>query len=117
VARFNTDGTIDSSFGAAGVQIIDITTGEADVNDSLWNMVVDAQDRILLFGMAKAEARADRDRFVARLTPAGVLDTTFNTTGKHVYGVDGLDLSDNGRNGFVQADGKIFHGGYTNVAG
>lgn len=117
VARLNSDGSIDSSFGTAGVQIIDITTGEADINDSLWNIAVDAQDRVLLFGMAKAEARADRDRFVARLTPAGALDTTFNTTGKHVYGVDGLDLSDNGRNGLVQADGKIFHAGYTNVAG
>ena len=121
VARFNSDGTLDTTFGTNGVAIVDITTGandgSSDINDSLWNAAVDDQDRILLFGMAKAEARADRDRFVARLTSSGALDTTFNSTGKHVYGVDALDLNDNGRNGFVQPDKKIFHGGYTNVSG
>lgn len=61
--------------------------------------------------------RTDRDRVIVRLTPDGALDDDFADGGMFVLDVDGLELNDNARNGFVQEDGKIFSAGYTPVDG
>jgi len=61
--------------------------------------------------------RTDRDRVVVRLTADGELDDDFADGGLFVLDVDGLELNDNARNGFVQPDGKILSAGYTPVEG
>ncbi|WP_437765577.1 delta-60 repeat domain-containing protein [Sorangium sp. So ce281] len=117
VVRFNTDGTLDTTFGTGGIAIHDLGAGEGNTGDLLWGADRDASDRLVLFASRKAAARADRDRAIVRLTANGALDTTFATEGVHTLDVDGLNLGDNPRNGFVQADGKIFSSGYTSVGG
>ncbi|WP_437808300.1 hypothetical protein [Sorangium sp. So ce1078] len=117
VVRFNTDGTLDTTFGTSGIAIHDLGAGEGNTGDMLWSVDRDIDDQLVLFASKKAEGRADRDRAIVRLTADGDLDTTFATEGVHTLDVDGLNLGDNPRNGFVQADGKIFSSGYTSVGG
>lgn len=114
VARFNADGTLDTTFGTNGVQRIDLGPGSGNTRDSLWNVAKDPSDRPILFGSRKAEGatRVDSDRVVVRLTANGPIDTTFATMGVHTLNIG--NLGDNARAGFVQVDGKIVASGYTN---
>ncbi|HLV68895.1 MAG TPA: delta-60 repeat domain-containing protein, partial [Polyangiaceae bacterium] len=54
VARFDADGTLDETFGEDGVAIVDLGPGAENVNDLLWNVDVDDDDRIVLFASKKA---------------------------------------------------------------
>ncbi len=112
VVRLNEDGTQDSHFGESGVATLQFGEGEGSVQDSLWDVAVDGEDRVVLFGAGKAADRDDQDRYVARLLANGALDESFATGGKHTLDTNGL--SDNGRRGIVQADGKILASGYVN---
>lgn len=114
VARFNADGSIDTSFGTAGVVRIDLGAGAGNVRDALWTVATDATDRLVLFGSRKSDVpgRVDSDRVVVRLSADGAIDTTFATMGIHTLNI--ANLGDNARAGFVQADGKIVAAGYTN---
>ncbi|MGA9523079.1 MAG: hypothetical protein WBV82_16545 [Myxococcaceae bacterium] len=114
LARFNADGTLDTSFGTDGIAWLDLGPGSSTVRDSMWSMDRDSQDRLVLFGSKKADGdRADADRVVVRLTANGALDTSFATGGIHT--LDTQNVGDNARNGFVQADGKIVASGYASV--
>ncbi len=111
LARFNTNGTLDTTFGTAGVARVNLGTGNSSVRDSLWGMDRDGSDRLILFAGKKGDGeRSDNDRLVVRLTANGALDTTFAEKGIHTLNMGGL--SDNSRHGFVQADGKIVTSGY-----
>jgi uncharacterized delta-60 repeat protein len=118
VLRFNADGTPDSTFGTNGVAIVDFGPAGGGTRDSLWNIALDAQNRVVLFGSKARAGGSDSDRVVARLTSAGVVDTTFNsmvmppgTPGFHTLNI--ANLGDNARAGIVQPDGKIVSAGYT----
>lgn len=111
VVRLKTDGTLDTSFGTGGKVTLDLGAATGSARDTVFGFDVDSQGRVVLFGSTKATGRSDVDRFVARLTANGVLDTSFG-----VDGLQRLDLggtTDNARHGFVQADGKILAAGYT----
>jgi len=124
VARFTSAGVLDTTFGTQGMTILDVNTATPTTGspDSLWDMALDATDRIVLFGTTEAlDMRTDRDRFVARLSKDGVLDTSFaaasSMPGVFTNDVDALGFADHIRGGFVQADGKILASGYTPVVG
>lgn len=111
VLRLNADGTKDTAFGAGGTAMVDFGPGAGSVRDALWSLGRDGQGRLLLFGWKRGENRADQDRVVARLTPAGAVDTTFGTMGFHSLDIG--NLADSSRHGLVQPDGKIVVAGYT----
>jgi uncharacterized delta-60 repeat protein len=115
--RFDENGDLDTMFGTDGVAITDLGVGNATQMDNVHGVAVDGTDRIVLFGWMKGEGREDRDRFVARLTAEGDPDTAFNTTGVYRLDVDALMQNDTGRNGIVQADGKILSAGYSSIGG
>jgi len=112
-ARFNADGTPDTSFGTGGVAKVDLGTGaQLGGRDAPWGIAKDAQDRLHLFAARKnVDGRTDSDRVVVRLRADGVIDATFGTMGFQTLNI--ANLSDNARNGFVQLDGKIVSVGYT----
>jgi uncharacterized delta-60 repeat protein len=134
VARFNSDGTLDTTFGEDGVARIDFKAPAGDIRAALWGMAKDGDDRLLLFGSRKGEGtRIDTDRVVVRLTADGSLDTSFGdaeaTGGMGGAGAGGAggapaparkgwhtlnigNANDNPRNGIVQPDGKIVASGY-----
>lgn len=111
--RFDANGSLDTTFGSAGVarhSLSTVITGGA--RDALWGLARDSSNRLLLFGSRRgADTRLDADRAVVRLTASGGLDTSFATGGVHTLNI--ANLGDNARNGFVQADGKIVTSGYT----
>jgi uncharacterized delta-60 repeat protein len=112
-ARFNADGTADTTFGTAGVVKLDLGTGaQVGGRDAPWGIAKDAQDRLHLFAARKnVDGRTDTDRVVVRLSANGVVDVTFGTMGFHTLNI--ANLSDSARHGLVQGDGKIVSVGYT----
>lgn len=113
VVRLNSNGTFDTTFGDAGIVRIDFGQTTGGGRDTVYGFDKDSAGRMVLFGSTKATGRSDTDRFVARLTTSGALDSSFATGGVHRLDVG--NLNDNIRHGFVQADGKIVSSGYTAV--
>ncbi len=111
LVRLNTDGALDSTFGDGGIATVDFGTATGGARDTVYGFDKDSAGRLVLFGSTKAATRSDSDRFVARFTASGALDSTFATAG--VFRLDLAQVNDNARHGFVQADGKIMASGYT----
>lgn len=123
LVRFNTDGTVDETFGAEGVVVLDFNVGHEKVDgglaspDNLWNLVASG-DQIVVHGNQRAqgttaggEPREDNDWVVVRLTADGALDDTFGTGGKFTLDID--NVSGNARAALVLADGSVIGTGYS----
>jgi uncharacterized delta-60 repeat protein len=118
VARFDTTGKLDTTFGKAGIAVIDFGTGKATsstayVGDTSWGLGVSGE-RVVVFGskLAAGTDRVDTDYVLAGLTKTGVLDSTFGTGGTVTVDTKGNGV-DNPRNLLVQSDGKIVATGYS----
>ncbi|MFT3711681.1 MAG: hypothetical protein QM817_28930 [Archangium sp.] len=111
VVKLRHDGTLDTSFGTGGKAILDFGAASGSARDSVYSFDVDAMGRVVLFGSTKGTGRTDVDRYVARLSANGQLDTSFGVDGLHRLDLGGTN--ENARHGFVQADGKIIAAGYT----
>lgn len=74
LVRLNTDGTLDPTFGTSGV------IGYGIVETKLWDVAIDAQNRIVAVGnvLEQAEIKCH----VARFLPNGSPDNTFSGDGK-----------------------------------
>lgn len=82
VARLNTDGTFDSTFGQGGRRLIDF--GAVDVATGV---VILGDGRIVIGGYTVGSDGGD---FVAaRLTPSGADDTTFGPAGRRAFDLGG----------------------------
>jgi len=79
-ARFNPDGTLDSSFGNNGIKIIDFF----GKNDRPNTMKVLSDGKILLAGFCDTNTNSKIDAAIVKLTSNGSLDTSFSGTGKKV---------------------------------
>jgi uncharacterized delta-60 repeat protein len=79
VARFNSDGSLDTSFGSGGQQTIGFASSALAEA-----VAVDAQDRIIVVGNVGA------DFAIARLDATGALDTNFNGAGKTTVAFSGF---------------------------
>ena len=98
LARYNSDGTLDTSFGTGGK----ITTDFAGNNDQANAMAIDSNGRIVIAGRASVDG--NNDFAVARYYADGNLDTTFGSggkpTGDYALGSDvanALSLDSSGR--------------------
>lgn len=110
IIRWNTDGSIDTTFGDAGTGVQSYSVGAPFVNGGYnpYQFAVQADDKIVIMGFQRNDTYLNA-YWVARLLPNGALDTSFNGTGY-------LDLSfgtqqDRGRCIAIQNDGKILVGG------
>lgn len=104
VARYTPQGILDTTFGIGGKITFDFGLGVT--NEELFSLKIDSQGRIVVGGYAGA------DMAVARLTPNGQLDTTFNSTGKRLIDFTytneiGLDLE-------IDAFDRIWVAGFAN---
>jgi uncharacterized delta-60 repeat protein len=93
--RYNTDGSLDTSFNGTGRVTTDFGVGGDNIP---YGMALQTDGRIIVVGEAGGHLAA------ARYTASGSLDTTFNGTGKAVI-TDTPCKS--GRSVAVQTDGKI----------
>lgn len=81
LARFNTDGSLDTSFGSSGQVITDFSGG----NDQAFAVALDSMGRIVVAGSATNTSMVSPtgvDFALARYDMNGNLDTTFGTGGK-----------------------------------
>jgi len=77
LARFSTNGTLDTSFSGDGKVTTDFTSG----GDYISGAAIDGSGNIVAAGEANLAGK-DSQAALARYTSAGLLDTTFNGTGK-----------------------------------
>ena len=106
VVRFNSDGTLDTTFGTSGVFVTKILIDNNNAQDG----VVKSSGEITVFGTSYDVFGRDNDTTGIQLTSAGALDTSFDTDGKaHI------DVSPGKRDRAygiaVQSDGKILVSG------
>ena len=122
VARVNTDGTLDGTFGTAGIALLDLSDGEAVpapgtgyAADGAWNLELDAMDRIVIAVQVRRAGETDTDHGIVRLTASGALDTTFSSDG--VYSFDIANVNASVRDVRILPDGRIAGAGYYTEAG
>jgi uncharacterized delta-60 repeat protein len=97
LARFNANGSLDTTFGQAGKAMVDL--GGYDFGEA---MVLQPDGKIVVAG--HSDVNNNTNFTLARLDANGSLDTTFGQAGKAV--VD-FGSSDDGQGVALQRDGKI----------
>jgi uncharacterized delta-60 repeat protein len=109
VARYNADGTLDSSFGGDGK----VTTEFTRADDPAAGMALQADGKIVVSGGAAWNTRHANFALV-RFDTDGTLDTTFGGDGKVTTSFTrGRDFANEV---VVQADGKLVAGGYASYS-
>lgn len=111
LARFNSDGSIDTTFGTNGFvnSIVVNETGYINM------MKIQPDGKILVTGCISSTGTANSsylDFCTARFNADGTLDTDFGTNGYAVTGFENLSY-DTGEAIKIQNDGKILVGGYS----
>jgi uncharacterized delta-60 repeat protein/uncharacterized repeat protein (TIGR01451 family) len=105
VLRYNTDGSLDATFGNAGT----VTADLGSPTDSFNDVAIQADGRIVVGGTTRV---AGRDQFAAaRFNTDGTLDATFGTGGIVITDLSG-DF-DRANAIEIQSDGRILLGGET----
>jgi uncharacterized delta-60 repeat protein len=106
VVRYNTDGTLDLSFGTGGKVMTDFGMG----SDLASGVAIQSDGKIVAAGYASNGVNLDFA--VVRYDTGGNLDTNFDTDGMVTTAIGG---SDDGASAVViQSDGKIVAAGYAN---
>jgi len=102
LARYNTDGSLDTTFGGDGK----VTTDWGDTsNDIINSIAIDNDGKIVVGGNTNLGAG------IARYNTDGSLDTTFDGDGK--VNINWISTGNNGINSIAIAnDGKIVVGGF-----
>jgi uncharacterized delta-60 repeat protein len=109
ICRLDTNGVLDTSFNTTGTIFIDMT-GTNTQPDLATAFDFDSTGNIYVIGSTRAGGSPlDNNFAVVKVTSAGQLDTSFNSTGKKLF--NPLSGSEFGRGIAVQADGKIVFGG------
>lgn len=98
VARYNTNGTLDNTFGTSGKQL----TNFGNTDDTARSLVIQNDGKFLLAGSA------DNNFAIARYNSDGSLDNTFGINGMQVSDFGSLDYATSIK---LQSDGKIIVGG------
>ncbi len=129
VVRYNTNGSLDTSFGVAGRVTIDFGSGPFPHHDYATELVVQADGKIIIAGQTtevqsvlvpvydfdvivgyETQVLNYTDFAVARLNPNGSLDNSFGLNGK--LSIDFDSDTDLCQAIAVQQDGKILMAGY-----
>jgi uncharacterized delta-60 repeat protein len=105
IARFNSNGTLDTSFGTGGKVIQDIGTWHDEGN----SLAIQPDGKIILGGYC-GNGPTNYDFCIARFNSNGTLDTSFGSSGKVIQPIG--SASDNGHSLAIQPDGKIILGGF-----
>ena len=104
LVRYNTDGSLDTSFGGTGKVTTDFGS-----YDSAYSVAIQADGKIVAAG--SSANTSDFDFALARYNRDGSLDTSFGGTGKVMTDFTAsYDFADSIA---IEADGKIVAAGYT----
>lgn len=106
--RFNSNGTLDNTFGNTGKATADIGNS---AGDNVVSATLQADGKILIVG--SSYVNNEWDFAIARFNTNGTLDNSFATGGKTTTD---LGIHDWGNSVAVQTDGKIVLAGYSGTA-
>ncbi|QAA82406.1 T9SS type A sorting domain-containing protein [Aequorivita sp. H23M31] len=106
VARLNTDGSLDTSYGNNGVATARLVDGANYASD----MVLQSDEKAILIGSTVFEG--EYKMAMARFNTDGSLDATFGPAGDGMVSVENAGLEDYGRAVALQADEKIILAGH-----
>lgn len=109
IIRYNTNGTVDKSFGVDGIA----TTPFGSSNDYGTSIAVQGDGKILLAGYIDV-GTSERSFALARYNSNGSLDISFSSDGMVATPIGTYDLADSVR---VQSDGKILIAGRAKISG
>jgi uncharacterized delta-60 repeat protein len=110
VARLDTAGAVDPSFGTLGKVLVNLPGANEEANA----LAIQADGKIVVVGNS-TQAPGNLDFAAARLNTNGTLDTTFNKVGYQTVDFNGgVDF---GNGVALQKDGKILIGGQAAVTG
>lgn len=98
LVKYNSDGTLDSTFGVGGKVITDFGG-----SDAIFDVAVQSDGKIVAAGFAGPSGL--HDFAVARYEPNGILDTSFSIDGKAT--VDFVSGDDLGLGMLIQPNGRI----------
>ncbi len=110
IARYNSDGTLDTSFNGTGK----LTTPVGSSDDYGYSVAVQSDGKIVVAGESFVTG-SNLDFSVVRYNPNGSLDLSFNGTGKVITDVGGS--GDFETSMAIQSDGKIVVVGYSVIGG
>jgi uncharacterized delta-60 repeat protein len=127
LARFNADGSADTSFGGTGSVLTDIGSDIGDFGSNLTpakyigdlanGVALQPDGKIVVAGYSTTADGYDKPDFsLARYNADGSLDTSFNGTGETTTDISSHSL-DRGYAVASQADGKTLVAGYTSGGG
>jgi uncharacterized delta-60 repeat protein len=108
IARFNSNGTLDTTFGSPNGYIIQDIGSSDDIGLSL---AIQPDGKILLGG--RCQGVSNNDFCIARFNSNGTLDTSFGSPNGYIIQDIGSS-NDYGQSLAIQPDGKILLGGYCN---
>ena len=106
LARYNSDGTLDSSFGSGGRVLTPFVAGQSE---DAYGVVIQPNGKIVVAGCATS-VYGHSNFALARYNVNGTLDSTFGVGGKRV--VDFASGEDKAYGLVLQSDGKIVVSGY-----
>src|SRR5437867_955577 len=109
VARYTSNGVLDTTFSRDGITQIDF----GSCCQSAYQVLLQSDGKIITVGYANTED-SDSDFLLARLNPRGSLDTTFGVGGKVRTSFGDLNGGANGA--ALQSDGKIVAVGFQATA-
>ena len=103
LARYNTDGSLDSTFDGDGK----LTTDFGTIVDYAYDIAIQSDGKIIASGY-NANNQGETDFLLSRYTTNGSLDPTFGVNGKVITSVNNNDLC---YSVAIQNDGKILAAG------
>ncbi len=117
LARYNADGTLDTSFGNAGNGLV--LTDFGGVTDSASGLAIQTDGKIVAAGISRANLSSQPDFALARYNVDGTLDTSFGNAGTGLVLTDfsGSGSDDRAFALSIQSDGKILAAGLSNASG
>lgn len=108
LVRYNTDGSLDNSFGLGGKVVTQIGNSYDYAN----TVVIQSDGKIVAVGSSYTNTNPINSYFaLARYNTNGLLDNSFGTNGKVITAIGGVNSYANAA--AIQPDGKIVAAGYT----
>jgi uncharacterized delta-60 repeat protein len=109
LARYNSNGNLDSSFGTNGKALTDFLGNNGDAK--AYSASLQKDGKIIVSGTVQSPTLSDDDFALARYNHNGTIDLTFGVKGKTK--IDFRSLDDVGFAVGLQSDGKIITAGIT----
>jgi uncharacterized delta-60 repeat protein len=114
LARYNVDGTLDTTFNGTGKVLTDFS--QSGSGDFAAAVVLQPDGKIVAAGWSDASGFA-YDFAVARYNADGTLDGTFNATGRVITNFGGTASTDVALAVAIDSNGKIVAAGYSGASG